>query len=236
MLPALIYAVSVAIYAVSSLVIMVLRRDQGLLYRAATLVLGSLAGATVVRALLALGVMGEVSSMPGLPALTFYVGCIMVAIQVLQYVAPKFGPAGIAPHPIPAPRTDAGPGPAEPAAAPPRARLADRLGLAEGAHVLKVTADGHFIEVKTCSGTVRTRLRFSDALAELDGQSGIVTHRSHWVALMAIRGWMPHAAKPVIVLQDDTCVPISKTYKEAVAALGLPEVSLDASAGARAED
>lgn len=115
-----------------------------------------------------------------------------------------------------APKADEAP--AKPA---PQCRLAQRLGLDEGAHIRRISASGHHIDVYTCTEVFRTRMRFSDAILELDGLEGLITHRSHWVALDAIVGWVPSSSKPYVVLPNDETIPVSKTYRSDVEAAGL---------------
>ncbi|MEP5154172.1 LytTR family DNA-binding domain-containing protein [Planktotalea sp.] len=110
---------------------------------------------------------------------------------------------------------------------PQHSRLAQRLNIPRDEQVVHVSANGHFVEVFTPVNTYRLRMRFSDAVAELDDTVGLTVHRSHWVHRSALRGWVPNAAKPFVVLETDAQVPVSKTHFDKVQALGLEEVSLE---------
>ncbi len=112
-----------------------------------------------------------------------------------------------------------------PASLPPHSRLAKRLNIPQGVKISQITAKGHFVEVHTSSDILRTRMRFSDAVAELDGVFGLTVHRSHWVHYDSIQGWVPCAKKPFIVLNNGNQVPISKTYVANVRDAGLLEIS-----------
>lgn len=104
---------------------------------------------------------------------------------------------------------------------PVTSRLAKRLSISAGVRIIRVFADGHFVEVQTCTESHRLRMRFSDAVSELDDTAGLTVHRSHWVHSGAIRGWVPSARKPYVVLENEMRVPVSKTYLPGVKAAGL---------------
>ena len=107
------------------------------------------------------------------------------------------------------------------AALPRHSRLAKRLDIPQDKQIIHITAQGHFVEVRTCSKTYRIRIRFSDAVDELDSTIGLTVHRSHWAHRDAIKGWVPTARKPYVLLEDGTRVPVSKTYFEKVLAADL---------------
>lgn len=108
---------------------------------------------------------------------------------------------------------------------PEHSQLARRLNIPQDAQIFHVSANGHFVEVSTCAGNFRARMRFSDAIAELDESAGLTVHRSHWVLRDAITGWQPDAKKPFVQLKDETRVPVSKTYFDDVAEADLPIAS-----------
>jgi DNA-binding LytR/AlgR family response regulator len=58
-------------------------------------------------------------------------------------------------------------------------------------------------------------MRFSDALAELDGLAGLQVHRSHWVAGCAVVEMKKQNGRCVVVLQNGTEVPVSRAYQKA---------------------
>lgn len=103
-------------------------------------------------------------------------------------------------------------------------RLARRLELPEGAKIIHISANGHFIDVRSYDGLHRVRMRFSDAMLALDDGDGITTHRSHWVLRDAVKGWIRQGTKGAVLLKDGTQVPISKTYLSNVTDAGVPEL------------
>lgn len=151
---------------------------------------------------------------PGFIELWAYVVGIMLVIVLVRFMVPSFdramGDTGPQQDPV-----------IPPANLPPHSRLAQRLDIPQGRRIIHISADGHFVEVQTCKQTHRIRMRFSDAVAELDETIGLIVHRSHWVHRDAVCGWVPSAAKPYVVLENGTEIPISKTYFDKVEAAGV---------------
>lgn len=118
---------------------------------------------------------------------------------------------------------EAGAVPAETAA--PAVVMAPRLlrRLTEGAkgEVLYLAARDHFVDVVMADGEERLRLRFADAVDEMDGVPGVVVHRSYWVALAAVEGVERRSGKTVLRMRDGAEVPVSRTYMGQVQAAGL---------------
>lgn len=86
--------------------------------------------------------------------------------------------------------------------------------------VWRVSADNHQVAVFTSMGESRVRLRFSDAVQELDGMAGSVVHRSHWVAYSAIREVVQDGRKHKIILHCGTEIPVSQAHADALREAG----------------
>lgn len=112
------------------------------------------------------------------------------------------------------------------ASLPAHSRLAKRLDIPQGFRIIHITAKGHFVEVQSCSETYQTRMRFLDAVEELDSTYGLTVHRSHWVHRDAIRGWVPDAKKPYVLLENDSQIPVSKTNMSKVEKFGIPKLDI----------
>ena len=52
--------------------------------------------------------------------------------------------------------------------------------------LMAISGSDHTVRVLTDCGSTSIRLRFSDALREVEGVSGLRVHRSHWVADAAV--------------------------------------------------
>lgn len=87
--------------------------------------------------------------------------------------------------------------------------------------VWRVSADDHQLAVSTSMGESRIRLRFSDAVRELEAFDGTLVHRSHWVAHAAIRAVVPDGRRHRVVLHDGTEVPVSQNRLPLLRAAGI---------------
>lgn len=94
-----------------------------------------------------------------------------------------------------------------------RPRLLRRLPPAEQSRVLRLSSQGHFVDVITDRGVTRLRMRLADAIDEMDGVSGYCTHRSHWVAESAIADIYKDQGKLQLRLSNGDSVPISRKYR-----------------------
>ena len=99
--------------------------------------------------------------------------------------------------------------------------LLRRLSEAPKGDVLYLVARDHFVNVVMTGGEERLRLRFADAVDEMDGMTGVIVHRSYWVALAAVEGVERRSGKTVLRMRDGAEVPVSRTYMEKAAAAGL---------------
>ncbi len=101
---------------------------------------------------------------------------------------------------------DAGPAPAHPRL---DARLPAHL---RGAALIAVSAEDHYLRVRTDRGDALILMRLADALAELEGVEGARTHRSWWVARAAIRDARRGEGRGTLTLTGGIEAPVSRTY------------------------
>jgi len=107
------------------------------------------------------------------------------------------------------------------AAMPAPPALLARLPHALRGRLLHLAVADHYVDVSTSKGHELLLMRLSDAIAETAPVPGLQVHRSHWVALDAVRRSARQAGKPVLELENGTVVPVSRSYVEAVRAAGL---------------
>jgi len=138
--------------------------------------------------------------MPG--ELAVFIFCLTLGFCAFRHAIEQGGLTGVAgfvgPLPDPAP--------------PAMPRLVARLPPELRGPVLRVSGRDHYVDVVTETGTGSLLLRFSDALAELDGAAGIRVHRSHWVATHAVTRGARDGARVVLHLVQGDPVPVSRTY------------------------
>lgn len=143
-----------------------------------------------------------------------YTALICIAISLLRYSLPI----------VWADKTEAEETPSEPKPAtvasvktPLYRRLPDGF---DGA-ILRLSGDGHRVLVTTTQGVFDIRMRLSDAIAEMEGVSGVSSHRSHWVARAAIVQTQRDGGKTNLLLINGDIVPVSRKNRVELAELGL---------------
>lgn len=197
-------------------------------------IIGGIAIAGVIDGLLTHWIESSPPDRPGLVMLWLYVIAVMLVVIFVRRTLPEFQEEENPYYPVKVSEHDPAKAPEQGLASlPAHSRLAQRLDLAQDVRIIHISANGHFIEVQTCKDSHRIRMRFSDAVAELDETVGLTVHRSHWVHLDAVKGWVRQTPKPYIVLENETRIPISKTYFARVEEAGLVDLSeqLEVSAG-----
>lgn len=129
--------------------------------------------------------------------------CVMVSIlRFCLSKLPKHMPAAEVPPPV-------------------EARLLRRLPDDADHAVLRLSADGHVVHVVTADQRFELRMRFSDAVKEMDLVEGYCTHRSHWVARAAIVETQVRNGRPSLVLTNGDMVPVSRKYQPELEAVGV---------------
>ncbi|MCR9127598.1 MAG: LytTR family transcriptional regulator [Rhodobacteraceae bacterium] len=139
---------------------------------------------------------------PGILRLTLYVSTITLVICGIRRLLPYVRGNQIVP-------------PREDAATPVEADapgLMRRLPRDARGPVLRLSGRGHHVDVVTPDGVYAVRMRLSDAIAEMDGVSGHITHRSHWVAEAAINRAERTDGKVQLLLRNGDTVPVSRKY------------------------
>lgn len=103
-------------------------------------------------------------------------------------------------------------------------RLWERLAPALRGGMVRVSARDHYLDVVTDKGGSEVLMRFSDAVAELEGVDGLQVHRSHWVAVRRVTGAETDRGKLFLLTSDGARLPVSQTYRAAVEARGLHQL------------
>jgi len=92
-------------------------------------------------------------------------------------------------------------------------RLARRLPDNFPYPVLRLTVDDHLVEVIGSGGSHQIRLRFGDAIDEMDPVEGFCTHRSHWVTRDAVVGTERDNGQLRVRMTNGDLVPVSRKYR-----------------------
>jgi hypothetical protein len=80
-----------------------------------------------------------------------------------------------------------------------------------GLNIIALQAEDHYVRVITDKGNVLLRYKFSDALQEVRGSSGVQVHRSHWVAIGAIERVENNGKGCNLHLRNGSVVPVSRS-------------------------
>ncbi|MCU4655247.1 LytTR family transcriptional regulator [Roseibacterium sp. SDUM158016] len=93
---------------------------------------------------------------------------------------------------------------------PPSASFLRSIDPALRHGLVSLSKQGHYLEVVTRRGAALILKRMSDAVAELDGYRGMQIHRSHWVALDAVREVVRDDSRVAVRLDDGRLLPVSR--------------------------
>lgn len=99
--------------------------------------------------------------------------------------------------------------------------LLERIPLPQRGRLIHLEVADHYVQVTTERGRTMLLLRLSDAIRETAPVPGLQVHRSHWVALDAVRRATRQSGKPVLELENGAVIPVSRSYLNAVKAAGL---------------
>lgn len=101
------------------------------------------------------------------------------------------------------------------------APLLQRLPLDKRGPLLALSAEDHYVDVRTTRGSEMVLMRLSDAVNEVGDVEGLQIHRSHWVALDQITKVEKISDRGEVTLSDGSKKPISRGYMPAVRDAGL---------------
>lgn len=107
--------------------------------------------------------------------------------------------------------------PAVPAPAAPSQALTDKLPLRlRRARLIAMSAEDHYLRVRTDIGEALILMRLSDAIAACSGLDGARTHRSWWAARYAVTDVRKGDGRATLILEDGTEIPVSRSYYPAL--------------------
>ncbi len=155
----------------------------------------------------------EVASLADAVPFPQYVAIISLCVTTSRRIVKRRWKGG-----SPDPDTAAEPSLSEPE---PQPRLMRRLPDGFEGPILRLTVEDHFVDVIAPGGTQRLRMRFADAIDEMDPVEGIYTHRSHWVTREAVERIDREGGRLFVVLTNGDRVPVSRTYRPQVEEAGL---------------
>jgi DNA-binding LytR/AlgR family response regulator len=87
------------------------------------------------------------------------------------------------------------------------------------ARLIAVQAEDHYLRIHTDAGDTLTLMRFTDALAALEGMDGVRVHRSWWVARSAVEEARWSRGRGDLLLAGGLEAPVSRAYAAEVRAM-----------------
>lgn len=109
-------------------------------------------------------------------------------------------------------------------ASPPKAgspAILNRLPLEKRGPLVSLSVRDHYVDVVTIRGREMLLMRLGDAIRETEGVAGLQVHRSHWVAQDRIARVQRRGDAAVLLMQDDTEIPVSRSGLKLVQNAGL---------------
>lgn len=105
---------------------------------------------------------------------------------------------------------------------PPRTvRVLDRVAFDKRGALLALSVEDHYVRITTTKGTDVVLMRLRDALLETGDVAGMQVHRSHWIALNALKSVKRNGDGALITLTNGDDVPVSRRYMPAIKKAGL---------------
>ncbi|MEO8882092.1 MAG: LytTR family DNA-binding domain-containing protein, partial [Devosia sp.] len=146
----------------------------------------------------------------GMAPLTLWLYCIAISLAVVTVITitGRSGtPSSLAAATAPA------------AVEPPP--LLQRLPHPQRGRLLALSVKDHYVEVLTDRGKGLVLIRLSDAIKETGTVVGLQIHRSHWVALDAVKRVVRIEGKVAVELANGEKLPVSRGFLPAARAAGL---------------
>ena len=146
-----------------------------------------------------------------------YCTAIVLAVVTVMSMAGR-GATAADPPAIAKPATSPAP---SPTAAPIPPAILERVPHPQRGRLLALSVKDHYVEVITEKGRALVLMRLSDAMRETGSIAGLQIHRSHWVALDAVRRVIKTGGKVAIELPGGKRLPVSRGYLPAARQAGL---------------
>lgn len=91
-----------------------------------------------------------------------------------------------------------------------------KLPIGKQGRLYALTSELHYVRVYTEHGDDLVLMRFSDAIEQTSGIDGLQIHRSHWIAIEAVKRISNNGGGLRITLANDLELPVSRSFQGAV--------------------
>lgn len=82
------------------------------------------------------------------------------------------------------------------------------------AAILALSAEDHYVRVRTDRGAALILMNLTAAIAALGEEAGVRVHRSHWVSLRLAEKTSPRGCRRGVRVDDDTVLPVSRSGRK----------------------
>ncbi len=84
-----------------------------------------------------------------------------------------------------------------------------------GEDLISVSANDHYVQLRTTDGSAMLSLKFTDCVKKLAAFNGVQVHRSHWVRLKHITNVRPNGSSYLCTMRDGSEISVSRRrYKD----------------------
>lgn len=105
--------------------------------------------------------------------------------------------------------------------APLPATILDRLPFEKRGRLMALSVEDHYVRIMTSKGADVVLLRLTDAMRETGDVEGLQVHRSHWVALCAVKSAKRDGDRAILTLTTGEEIPVSRRYMPDIKEAGL---------------
>ncbi|MQQ08472.1 LytTR family transcriptional regulator [Epibacterium sp. SM1979] len=79
-----------------------------------------------------------------------------------------------------------------------------------GEDLISVSANDHYVHLRTVEGSTMLNLKFTDCVEKLSPLKGVQVHRSHWVRLKHIDQVRPNGSSYLCIMRDGSEISVSR--------------------------
>ncbi|PWK61186.1 LytTR family DNA-binding domain-containing protein [Roseicyclus mahoneyensis] len=116
-------------------------------------------------------------------------------------------------------QAESGPATQNASDAPPP--LLDRVPLDRRGALVALSVEDHYVRIRTTRGETMLLMRLGDAIREAAPTPGLQVHRSHWVALAAVRAVRRDGDRAILEMTVGGDIPASRSHIPALREAGL---------------
>ena len=99
--------------------------------------------------------------------------------------------------------------------------ILDRLPYEKRGRLMALSVEDHYVRIMTSKGADVVLLRLPDTMRETGDELGLQVHRSHWVALFAVKSTRRDGDRAILTLTTGEPPPVSRRYMPDIKEAGL---------------